>query len=130
MSFRDFLSLGSVHGLNVQLCLGDDETMVCPIVRAAFFLGHSHVVSPDDDIVSEVPLLGAKGHPQRLVAGPVTEDGVGNDQAMCGAGPEEKEVLPLAIPYSIVSDDSFPNLVVLTYSNVKLTEEMRASSSS
>ena len=39
-SFRDFLSLGSVHGLNMQLCLGDDETIVCPIVRTAFCLGH------------------------------------------------------------------------------------------
>ena len=128
-SFRDFLSLGSVHGLNVQLCLGQDETMVYPIVRAAFFLGHSHVLSPDDDIVSEVPVLGARGHPQRPVAGPETEDGVGNGQAMCGAGPEEKEALTVAIPYSMMSDDSFPNLVVLTYAIVELTEEMRASSS-
>lgn len=53
-SFRDFLSLGSSHGLNMQLCLGDDETMVFPTVRAAHCLGHSHVLpvfSPDNDIV-------------------------------------------------------------------------------
>ena len=55
-SFRDFLPLGSSHGLNMQLCLGDDETMVCrPTVRAAHCLGHSHVLpvlSPDDDVVN------------------------------------------------------------------------------
>ena len=129
-SFRDFLSLGSVHRLNVQLCLGDDETMVCPVVRAAFFIGHSHVLSPDDDIVSEVPVIGTRGHPRRLVAGPEKEHGVVNGQAMCSAGPEQKEALTVAIPCSMVSDDSFPNLVVLTYASVELTEEMRASSSS
>ena len=126
-SFPDFLSLGSVYGLNMHLCLGDDETMVCPIVRAAFFRAHSHVLSPDNDIVGEVPVLGARGHPRRLVAGPETEHGVGNGQVMCGAGPEQKEALTNAIPYSVVSDDSFPNLVVLTYASVEL---MRASSSS
>ena len=114
-SFRDFLSLGSVHRLNVQLCLGDD---------------HSHVLSPDDDIVSEVPVIGTRGHPRRLVAGPEKEHRVVNGQAMCSAGPEQKEALTVAIPCSMVSDDSFPNLVVLTYASVELTEEMRASSSS
>ena len=39
-SFQDFLSLGSSHGLNIQVCLGDDETMVCPTVRTAHCLGH------------------------------------------------------------------------------------------
>ena len=49
-SCRNFLSLGSSHGLNMQLCLGDDETVVCPTVCTAHCLGHSHVLpvlSPD-----------------------------------------------------------------------------------
>ena len=96
----------------MQLCLGDDETMVCPIVRAAFFLGHSHVPSPDHDIVNEVPVLEARGHPRRLVAGRETEHRVGYGQVMCGAGREQKEAVTVAISYSMVSDDSFPNLVV------------------
>ena len=65
-SFCNFLSLGSLHGLNMQLCLGDDKTMVCPTVRAAHCLGHSHVLpvlSPDDDIVNEMSVLGARVHP-------------------------------------------------------------------
>ena len=65
-SFCNFLSLGSSHGLDMQLCLGDDKTMVCPTVRAAHCLGHSHVLpvlSPDDDIVNEMPVLGAIVHP-------------------------------------------------------------------
>mgnify|MGYP006973408805 FL=1 len=85
-SFRDFLSLRSSHGLNMQLCLGNYETMVCPTVRAAHCLGHSQVLpvlSPDDDIVNEVPVLGAKVHPRRLVAGREMEHGVGNAH-MCG----------------------------------------------
>ena len=65
-SFYNFLSLGSSHGLNIQLCLGDDKTMVYPTVRAAHCLGHSHVLpvlSPDDDIANEIPVLGARVHP-------------------------------------------------------------------
>ena len=79
--FRNFLSLWSSHGLNMQLCLGDDETMVCPTVRAAHCLGHSHVLSvlsPDDDIVNEMAVLGRRVHPRRLVAGRETEHGVGD----------------------------------------------------
>ena len=52
-SFRDFLSLGSVHGLNMQLCLGDDETIVCPIVRTACLLYTSP--SPRDLSTSRMP---------------------------------------------------------------------------
>ena len=65
-SFRNFLSLGSSHGLDMQLCRGDDKTMVCPTVRAAHCLGHSYVLpvlSPDDDIVNEMLVLGARVHP-------------------------------------------------------------------
>ena len=65
----------------MQLCLGDDEMMVCPTVCTAHCLGHSQVLpvlSPDDDIVSEIPVLGAKVHPRCLVAGRETEHGVGN----------------------------------------------------
>ena len=115
-SLRKFLTLGSSHGLNVQLCLGDDETMVCPAVRAALCLGHSHVLpvlSLDDNIVNEMPVLGARVHPRRLVAGRKTKHGVCDGQSMCGAGPEQKEAVTVAFPYSMVSDDSFPNLVVL-----------------
>ena len=39
-SFHDFLSLGSTYRLNMQLCFGDDDTMVCPTVRTAHCLGH------------------------------------------------------------------------------------------
>ena len=42
---------------------------------------------------------------------------------MCGASPEQKEAVTAAFPYSMVSDDSFPNLVVLTYANIEVTEE-------
>ena len=42
---------------------------------------------------------------------------------MCGTGPEQKEAVTVALPYSMVSDDSFPNLVVLTYACVEVTEE-------
>ena len=43
---------------------------------------------------------------------------------MCGASPEQKEAVTVtAFPYSMVSDDSFPNLVVLTYASVEVTEE-------
>ena len=52
-----------------------------------------------------------------------TGHGVGNDQAMCGTGPEQKDAITVAIPYSMVSDDSFLNLVVLTYACVENTEE-------
>jgi len=62
-------------------------------------------------------------HPQHLVAGREKEHGVGNGQAMCGTGPEQKEAVTVAFPYSMVSDDSFPNLVVLTYGSVEVTEE-------
>ena len=68
------------------------------------------------------------------------EHGVGDGQAMCGTSPEQKEAVTVAFPYSMVSDDSFPNLVVLTYASVEVTRrmslsncgtaEMRASSSS
>ena len=42
---------------------------------------------------------------------------------MCGTGPEQKEAVTVAFPYSMLSDDSFPNLVVLTHANVEVTEE-------
>ena len=84
--FRDFLSLGSSRGLNMQLCVGNDETMVFPTVRASLCLGHSQVLpvlSPGDELVNEVPALGARVHPRRLVAGRETKHGVGNAR-MCG----------------------------------------------
>ena len=42
---------------------------------------------------------------------------------MCGTGPEQKDAVTVVLPYSMVSDDSFPNLVVLTYACVEVTEE-------
>ena len=51
------------------------------------------------------------------------EHGVGNGQAVCGTGHEQKEAVTVALPYSLVSNDSFPNLVVLTYACVEVTEE-------
>ena len=51
------------------------------------------------------------------------EHGVGDGQAMCGASPEQKEAVTVAFPYSMVSNDSFPNLVVLTYVSIEVAEE-------
>ena len=51
------------------------------------------------------------------------EHGVGNGQAVSGTGPEQKEAVTVAFPYMMVSDDSFPNLVVLTYVCVEVTKE-------
>ena len=42
---------------------------------------------------------------------------------MCGTGPDQKEAVTVAFPYYMVSDDSFPNLVVLTHASVEVTEE-------
>ena len=124
-SFCDFLSLGSTHVLNMQLCLGDDATMICPTVRTAHCLGHSYflpVLNPEDDIVNDMPVLGARLHPRCHVAGRETEHGIGNGQAMCGTGPEQMKAVTVAFPSSMVSDDSFPNLVVFIYAIVVVTD--------
>ena len=54
---------------------------------------------------------------------------------MCGAGPEQKEAVTVAIPYSMVSDDSFPNthtyilyysITVLRYNKKHACHNLRA----
>ncbi len=69
----------------MQLGLRNAETMVCPTVSATHYFGHSHilpVLCSGNDVVDEVPVLGARMHPRRLVASWKAKHGVGDGQAM------------------------------------------------
>ena len=114
-SLSRLLALWFYPGLQADVDLGHDKTVVCPTFCTAHGLGEPHILPvplPGDDIV----------YPGCLVPGTEAKDGVGDQEVMLGTGLEEQEAVAVALACPMLAQHTFPGAAVTSHSCVEVTK--------
>ncbi|BHF68207.1 hypothetical protein SprV_0301124000 [Sparganum proliferum] len=116
---------GVLSFLDVQteLHLGDDKAVVCPTIAIADGPDHQYVLPtspPNENIVQQVSAPRSRGNPGGLFLHWQAEEGVGQKEAVFGAGSqEEEEAIVIAAGDSVRAQHSFPGSTVCVDADVE-----------
>lgn len=98
------------------------------MVRPAFITAHGlrnpHiplVPLPNDKVVKYMPVLGVRVHTRRLVVVGQTEDFVGDEKIMSGAGLQQKETVAVTLACNVFSHHCLPRHMISAHIGVKIT---------
>lgn len=118
-------ALGPSWWCNTEVHLRDQQMVVSPEFCSTDGLRDSNVLSvplPDDYVVQQMPMLGTRVHPRRLITGRKTKDCVSDEKTMGGTSFQQEESVAVTLANSVLPKHTFPRRVVTPDTDVKIAQ--------